>query len=88
MRRLRAGGASIRDDEEHEPMTEIETRTELTEIEVFDYARRLFDAHGAKAIAEAAQKASAFERDGDDEQAKTWRHIEAALKEMRGPAAS
>lgn len=69
-------------------MTEIETRTELTEVEMFDYARRLFDAHGAKAIAEAAQKASAFERDGDDEQAKTWRHIEAALKEMRGPAAS
>jgi hypothetical protein len=69
-------------------MTEIETPTELTEIEVFDYARRLFDVHGAKAIAEAAQKASAFEHEGDDEQAKTWRHIEAALKEMRGPAAS
>jgi hypothetical protein len=85
---LRAGGASIRDDEEHKAMTEIETQTAFTEVEVFDYARRLFDAHGAKAIAEAAQKASAFEEQGDDEQAKTWRHIEAALKEMRGPAAS
>jgi hypothetical protein len=69
-------------------MTEVETQTDLTEIEIFDYARRLFDAHGAKAIVEAAQKASALEEQGDDEQAKTWRHIEAALKEMRGPAAS
>ena len=69
-------------------MTQIETQTDLTEVEIFDYARRLFDAHGPRAIAEAAQKASACEQQGDDEQAQTWRHIEAALKEMRGPAVS
>jgi hypothetical protein len=60
----------------------------MTELEIYDYARRLFDAHGAKAIAEAAQKASALEARGDREEAETWRHIEAALKLMRGPAAS
>ena len=69
-------------------MTQIETQTDLTEIEIFDYARRLFDAHGPRAIAEAAQKALAFEQQGDGEQARTWRHVEVALKEMRGPAAS
>ena len=88
LKSLRRGDASISGDAEHDAMTQIETETDLSEVEIFDYARRLFEAHGAKAIAEAAQKASAFEQQGDDEQAKTWRHIEAALKEMRGPAAS
>jgi hypothetical protein len=64
------------------------TQIEMSELEVYDYARQLFEAHGAKAIAEAAQKACALEQQGDDEQAETWRHIEAALKAMRGPSAS
>jgi hypothetical protein len=64
------------------------TQIEMSEIEVYDYARQLFEAHGAKAIAEAAQKACTFEQQSDDEQAETWRHIEAALKLMRGPSAS
>jgi hypothetical protein len=53
-----------------------------TQIE--DYARRLLEAHGEKATAEAAQKAVAFEKAGDKEQAQTWRQIEAALLVMRG----
>lgn len=48
-------------------------------------ARHLFETQGAKAIAEAAQKAASFERAGDDEQSKTWRRVEAVLWEMRGP---
>lgn len=64
------------------------TQTEMTEVEIYDYARRLFEAHGAKAIADAAQKASVLEQKGDRQEAETWRHIEAALKLMRGPAAS
>ncbi|MDP2239411.1 MAG: hypothetical protein Q8K18_04510 [Burkholderiales bacterium] len=48
-------------------------------------ARHLFETHGAKAIAEAAQKAVSFERAGDEEQARAWRRVEAALLEMRGP---
>jgi hypothetical protein len=46
---------------------------------------QLLEAHGDKAVAEAAQKASALEKQGESEQAETWRHIEAALKFMRGP---
>ena len=57
----------------------------MQEAEVYDYARQLLEAQGYKAIAEAAQKASALEKQGDSEQAETWRHIEAALKLMRGP---
>jgi len=57
----------------------------MQETEVYDYARQLLEAHGDKAVAEAAQKASALEKQGESEQAETWRHIEAALKFMRGP---
>jgi hypothetical protein len=54
-------------------------------IDVQDYARQLFEAHSYKAIAEAAQKARDFEERGDAKQAQTWRRIEAALLQMRGP---
>jgi hypothetical protein len=57
----------------------------MQEIEVYDFARQLFEAHGDKAVAEAAQKACTLENQGEREQAETWRHIEAALKLMRGP---
>jgi hypothetical protein len=57
----------------------------MREIDVQDYARQLLEAHGDKAVAEAAQKASSLETQGDKEEAATWRHIEAALKLMRGP---
>ena len=57
----------------------------MQEIDVYDYARQLFEAHGDKAVAEAAQKASALEKQGENEQAETWRQVEAALKLMRGP---
>jgi hypothetical protein len=47
-------------------------------------ARHLFETQGAKAIAEAAQKAAAFEKSGDQEQAHMWQRVEGALREMRG----
>ena len=53
-----------------------------------EHARKLLAAHGNKAIAEAAQKAQAYEQQEDLEEAKTWRRIEAALREMQGPRAS
>jgi hypothetical protein len=49
------------------------------------YARQLYEVQGAKAIADAAHKALAFEMNNDTEQAQTWRRIEAALIEIRGP---
>jgi len=57
----------------------------MNEIQVHDYARQLLDAHGTRAVAEAAHKAQACEQDGQHEQARAWRRIEAALKLMRGP---
>jgi hypothetical protein len=48
-------------------------------------ARRLYETQGAKAIAEAAQKAASYERAGDMEESKTWQQVEAVLWEMRGP---
>jgi hypothetical protein len=57
----------------------------IQETDIQDYARQLMEAHGAKAIAEAAQNACAFEQEGKKEEAEIWRHIEAALKLMRGP---
>lgn len=56
--------------------------------QIQDYARRLLEAHGEKATAEAAQRAVASEKAGDNEQAQTWRQIEAALILMCGPRQS
>ena len=60
----------------------------MGEIEIQDYARQFLEAHGDKAVVEAAQKACAFEKEGQDEEAQTWRRIEAALMLMRGPRVS
>jgi len=67
-----------RAEEEHDAM-------KIQEIEIQDYARQLLEAHGAHAVVEAAQKACAFEMEGKKEDAEIWRHIEAAMKRMRGP---
>ena len=53
--------------------------------EIHDYARRLVGAHGDKAELEAAQKATECDRQGERDQARDWRRIQAAIKEMRGP---
>jgi hypothetical protein len=65
--------------------TDKEEHGAMKESEINEYARQLFEAHGAAAIAEAAQKASDLEKRAESEQATTWRRIEAALKLMRGP---
>lgn len=53
-----------------------------------EHARKLYEAHGPKALAEAAQKAAALESKGDRASAGDWRRVEAALKLMRGPRES
>lgn len=57
----------------------------MQETEIHSYARQLMDTHGPQAIAKAAQRALDCENEGKTEQAKTWRHVEDALKMMRGP---
>ena len=60
----------------------------ITATDIEERARQLFAAHGAKAIAEAAEKARASDAAGNPAHAETWRRIEAALVQMRGPRAS
>ena len=56
--------------------------------EIHDYARRLLGTHGDKAEAEAAQRAADFEKQGEKQEAKDWRRIQAAISSMRGPHTS
>ena len=56
-----------------------------SEIQIHTIARQMFERHGASAIAQAAQNAIACARKGEAEEASDWRHIEDALKMMRGP---
>lgn len=51
---------------------------------ITEYARALYEAHGDKAEAEAAQKARQHEDAGETEEAETWRAIRKATGEMRG----
>ena len=55
----------------------------MTEVHAF--ARKLYEAHGPRAVAEAAQKASTLEAAGKVDEARDWRRIEAAIREMKGP---
>jgi hypothetical protein len=48
-------------------------------------ARNMYQAQGAKAVAEAAQNAERFKQAGDEEQAKMWQRVEIHLREMTGP---
>lgn len=57
----------------------------MQEVEIADFARQLFQAHGPKAAAESAQKAAALEKEGKSDEAATWRRVEEAVKEMLGP---
>jgi hypothetical protein len=57
----------------------------ISEMKIHTIARQMFEKHGIEAIAQAAQHAMASERKGDDEEAQEWRHIEEAMKMMRGP---
>jgi hypothetical protein len=60
----------------------------MTATDISAIARHLYETQGAKAIAEAAQRAASFREAGDGDQAKTWEQVEAILREMRGPRQS
>jgi len=62
--------------------------TRMRETEIHEYARRLLEAHGDKAIAEVAQRACACEEQNQTQEAENWRRVEAALKLMHGPHVS
>jgi hypothetical protein len=57
----------------------------IPETQIHTIARQMIEKHGFEAIARAAQNALACEARGDVDEAKEWRHIEDAMKIMRGP---
>jgi hypothetical protein len=60
--------------------------SEMTsETQIHTIARQMLKRHGLGAIAQAARNALVCESKGDAEEAYEWRHIEDAMKTMRGP---
>jgi hypothetical protein len=57
----------------------------ISEIQIHTIARQMFEKHGGAAIAQAAQNAIACEKRGETDEATEWRHLEEAMKMMRGP---
>lgn len=57
----------------------------IPETRIHIIARQMLEKHGLGAIAEAAKNALTCEAKGDAEEAREWRHIEDAMKIMRGP---
>jgi hypothetical protein len=57
----------------------------MSEVQVHTIARQMLEKHGYAAIARAAQRALDCESKGETEEAKEWRHIEDAMKIIRGP---
>lgn len=51
---------------------------------IADYARALYEAHGDKAEAEAAQKMAAAEAAGKSDEVAQWRAIREAVRALRG----
>lgn len=56
-----------------------------SQMQIHTIARQMLEKHGPAAIAQAAQNAIACERKGEAEEASEWRHVEDAMKIMRGP---
>jgi hypothetical protein len=60
----------------------------MNAVEIQAHARKLYEAHGTKALAEAAQTIRALEERGDKNLAQDWRRIQSALQQLRGPNVS
>jgi hypothetical protein len=57
----------------------------MSEMQIHVIARQMLEKHGFEAIAQAAQHSQVCESRGDAEEAREWRHVEDAMKIMRGP---
>ena len=57
-------------------------------LKVTEHAQALYDAHGDKAELEAARRQNESEAAGDEEEAKNWMSIRAAVRQLRGPTQS
>jgi hypothetical protein len=61
---------------------------EMQAAHIHAAARELLEEQGSQAIVIAAQRAVMCEREQRSDQARTWRRIEAALMQLRGPRQS
>lgn len=52
-------------------------------LKIVEHARALLDAHGDKAEAEAAQKASALKAAGKPDEAAQWERVRKAIHDLR-----
>ena len=57
----------------------------ISETRIHTIARQMLEQHGYAAIAQAAGKAQECESRGEHEEASEWRHLQDAMKMMRGP---
>ena len=60
----------------------------MNAVDIQTQARALFAAHGPKALAEAAEKARAYETAGEKQLAMDWKQIANALRNLKDPIAS
>jgi hypothetical protein len=60
----------------------------MNAVEIQEHARKLYEAHGSKALAEAAQMVRDLEERGDKKLVNDWRRIQSALQQIRGPGVS
>ncbi|AWI82342.1 hypothetical protein CEW88_00855 [Alloyangia pacifica] len=60
----------------------------MNAMQINEAAQALYRAHGARAEAEAAAKVRENERRGAAEEAQTWRAIQEAIRQTRGPLQS
>ena len=54
-------------------------------VQIDDYARQLYSAHGDRAEYEAAQKAKDYAAKGDSETAEQWRQVREAIRVLARP---
>lgn len=60
----------------------------MDSLQIDEYARRLYTAHGDKAEYEAAQRAKRCNEQGSEREAEQWRRVRAAIRILRGPNVS
>lgn len=59
----------------------------MNAMEIQTQAQSLYAAHGPKALAEAHAKAVQLEKSGATAEAKDWKQIETALRNLKAPHA-
>ncbi len=61
---------------------------QTNQIQIDDYAQRLYAAHGDRAEYEAAQRARDCDARGNRDAAEQWRQVRARISLLRGPRAT